>query len=98
MVKDPNNSKAKLPAGKMEDLKMVGERTSAKRAVARGIVTPIIGNQVGDPLNQAYADYGPEGAPGVEAKEALPPDDSSRFADRMSDGLSAKQKVTKDFG
>ncbi|MDT0380224.1 WXG100 family type VII secretion target [Streptomyces sp. DSM 42041] len=87
-----------IEGGSMSDLRDAGAYWLAKRTVKKEVVYPLLGVETGDVIKEGYATYGPEGAPGVASKQPLPQDESSRFEDRMNDGLSPKQKVENDFG
>ncbi|GAA2244405.1 hypothetical protein GCM10010145_09050 [Streptomyces ruber] len=87
-----------IEGGSRADLSAYGEYLAAKRMVKKGIVHPLLGVETGAVIKEGYETYGPEGAPGVAPKSPLPQDASRSFDDRMNDGLSARQKVEKDFG
>ncbi|OAH09585.1 WXG100 family type VII secretion target [Streptomyces jeddahensis] len=87
-----------IEGGSKDDLQAAAQYWMAKRTVKKEVLYPLLGVETGDVLRQGYENYGPEGAPGVAPKDPLPQDASRRFEDRMNDGLSAKEKVEKDFG
>lgn len=84
--------------GSMDDLRAAGQYRTARPTVKKEVRYPLLGVETGDVIKEGYERYGPEGALGVAPKEPLPQDDSRRFEDRMNNGVSAKEKVQKDFG
>jgi hypothetical protein len=91
-----------VEAGNQADLAQYVAYQAAKHGIRKGIVTPVIGQDVGEPIQRAYDEYAPSDAPGGTPKEATAYDqrpESRSFDQRMSMAETATQKkMREDFG
>ncbi|MBA2809415.1 WXG100 family type VII secretion target [Streptomyces sp. KM273126] len=91
-----------IAGGNQADLAQYVAFQATKRGIKKGIVTPIIGQDVGEPIRQAYDEFAPSDAPGVTPREPTAYDrrpESQSFDQRMSMAETATQKkVREDFG
>ncbi|MEU1850264.1 WXG100 family type VII secretion target [Streptomyces sp. NPDC019990] len=91
-----------VEAGNRADLAQYAAYQAAKRGINKGIATPVIGQDAGEPIQRAYDEYAPRNAPGVTAKEGTAYDQRSRsqsFDQRVATAETAtREKVRQDFG
>ncbi|MEU9287106.1 WXG100 family type VII secretion target [Streptomyces sp. NPDC048275] len=91
-----------VEAGNQADLAQYVAFQAAKRGIKKGIVTPVIGQDVGEPIQRAYDEFAPSGAPGATPKDATAYDqqpESRSFDERMATAETSTQKrMREDFG
>ncbi|MER6011719.1 WXG100 family type VII secretion target [Streptomyces bluensis] len=91
-----------VEGGNRADLEQYAMYKEAKSTVNAMIVAPVVGQDVAEPIQQAYDEYAPSSAPGVTPREATAYDqrpESQSFGQRMSTAETAtQQKVREDFG
>jgi WXG100 family type VII secretion target len=98
-VKDANERK--VPGGNPRDKAEYVAFQAAKYGINRGVARPLLGAEKGEVLKEAYSQYAPEDYPGGEPKEPTAYDqrqESRSFEQRMTSGMTAKEKVKEDFG
>jgi uncharacterized protein YukE len=91
-----------VEAGNQSDLAQYVAYQATKRGIKKGIVTPVVGQGVGEPVQRAYEEYAPSGAPGATPKEATAygqRPESRSFDQRMSTAETTTQKDMREtFG